>query len=202
VTAQRSRSCGIHLPGVSGEDPSRELTMRPLSRLVRGSGSFAPVLLFSGVGPPAGGGSLRRTADDGRRRRAGRPVAAAATGSAGLDSDAHDTANAAGAGCPSAVGGRDAHGGASVARLPLPRLDDMVHACGVERADGVAQGRRRGRSPAVAAGARDGLTAAVPVRRTPRDRSRSGCSPMTRPAFDPGRSSSLEPVHPFKPSGT
>jgi hypothetical protein len=161
--------------------------MRPLSPVVRGPGSLAPVLLLSGVEAPTGGTCIRRTADDGRRRRAGRPLTAAAAGSAGLDSDAHDTADAAGPGCPRALGGTDACGGASVARLPLPRLEDMGYAYGAERADGVAHGRRRSRRSAVAARAGDGLAAAVPARRTSRDRSRSGCSPMTRPVFDPGR---------------
>jgi hypothetical protein len=161
--------------------------MRPLSPIVRGSGSLAPALFVSGVEPPRGGESLRRAADDGRRSRAGSSVAVADAGPAGLDSDAHDTASAADAGCPPALGERDARGGASVARLPLPRLDDMGDAYGVERADGVAQGRRRSRRSAVAARARDGLAAAAPDRRTPRDRSRSGFSPMTRPAFYPGR---------------
>ena len=161
--------------------------MRPLSPCVRGSGSLAPALFVSGVGRPAGGEGRRRAADAGRRLRAGSNLTTAAAGPARLDSDAHDTANAADAGCPSALGGRDARGGASLARLPLPRLEDMWDACGVERAYGVAQGRRRSRSSAVAARARDGLAAAASGRRTPRDRSRPGCSPMTRPARVAGR---------------
>jgi hypothetical protein len=160
----RSRNCGIDLSVTCGEDGSRELTICPFSRRVRGSGLPASAVFVSDDGRPTGGGSRRRVPDARRWGRAGDRAAPAAAGPGGLDSDAHDTANAADSGCPKAMGANDARGGASVARLPVPGLDGIVDVFGVEWANGLAGGGRRSRTSAVAARPRDGFAAETPGR--------------------------------------
>ena len=155
--------------------------MRSLRQSARGSGQLAPVLLFPGVGRPSGGRHVRRAASDGRGQRADIRRTAATCRPAGLDSDTHNTDNAAHAGCPAAVGEGDARGGASMARLPLPWLEDMGSAGGVEGPEGSARGGRQGRSRAVAARAGACLAAALPDGRPWRDGSRSGSRTVTRP---------------------
>src|SRR5271155_130316 len=107
----------------------RELIECPVLHVVHGSRSRAPARFLPG-GEPAPGGRPRRRAADGRRgRAAGGPVGAGTARPARLDRVAHITAVAADTRGHPAVGGGDARDGATVAWLPLPRLDDLPGPC-------------------------------------------------------------------------
>jgi hypothetical protein len=171
------------------EDECREHTRRPDSPIVSRAGSHAPGSHLPGVEPALGGPTRRRAGGDLRKRRAGASAGCAAAGQTGLDRGAHDTATAVDAGRGSVSGAEGARGGAPVARQPLPWLDDVPEAGGIERGEG-PRGRSRcptRTSTAIAARAGDSLAAAQRAQRTTRDRSRAGCTPVARPGSRPGR---------------